>query len=151
MEVSQLPRIDEHSVGVDADPDAVWLALSARLDGIAGAPAGAYARLIGSPDHAASGPRPLAEGSVLPGFRVVSATRGEELTLRGHHRFSVYALRFRIEREGVGRCRLTAESRATFPGVGGAIYRFLVIGTRGHGFAVRRLLAGVASRAELAG
>jgi hypothetical protein len=41
-----------------------------------------------------------------------------------------------------------AETRAAFPGLQGRAYRALVIGTRGHVLAVRRLLRAVKARAE---
>ena len=66
----------------------------------------------------------------------------------GRHRFSSYALIFRLDRVGPDESRLRAETRAEFPGVSGGIYRFLVIGTRGHLVAVRRLLSTIKHRSE---
>ena len=97
-----------------------------------------------------SGPRPLALGTVMPGFRVVAATPGSELVLEGRHRFSDYALIFRIEASGPGGASLTAESRAAFPGWTGRLYRMAVIGTGGHALSVRRILTSVRRRAEAA-
>jgi hypothetical protein len=143
--VSQLPYLDEHATDIAADVDAVWTALLATLDraGMAG-----YARIVGCADYTASGPRPLAEGSTIPGFRVVTALPAAELALEGRHRFSSYALIFRIEPDGAGRSRLRAESRGVFPGLLGGVYRLLVIGTGGHVVAVRRLLSAVRRRSE---
>ena len=73
---------------------------------------------------------------------------GEVLALEGRHAFSVYALVFRIAPVGSGSSRLAAESRASFPGPHGRLYRALVIGSRGHVLAVRRILGRVAKRAE---
>lgn len=129
--------------------DAVWRSLVETLDrffsrpGVAG-----YARLVRATDHTASGPRPLAEGSTLPGFRVVAAVPGRELVLQGRHHFSSYALIFRIEPVSPGRSRIRAESRAVFPGLASGLYRRLVIETGGHAVAIRRLLAAVRHRAE---
>lgn len=95
---------------------------------------------------AASGPRPLAAGSTLPGFHVEVAEPGLELALAGSHRFSEYALIFRLADASAGRTRLRAETRAAFPGVKGAVYRTLVIGSRGHVLVTRRLLGAVAQR-----
>ncbi|MCP3804818.1 hypothetical protein NLX83_36685 [Allokutzneria sp. A3M-2-11 16] len=143
------PHLDEHAVTVDAAPEAVWAALGDVLDRtFSGAVAQTYARLVGCPDHAASGPRPLAEGSTIAGFRVTAAVPPSELLLEGRHRFSTYALVFRIDRVAPNRTRLRAESRAAFPGAAGRLYRALVIGTGGHVFGVRRLLSGVATRAR---
>ena len=69
-------------------------------------------------------------------------------TLAGRHRFSSYALTFRLDEIGAHRSRLRAESRATFPGPAGAVYRLLVIGTGGHAVAVGRMLAQVRRRAR---
>ncbi|MFJ1971721.1 hypothetical protein ACIO93_23930 [Streptomyces sp. NPDC087903] len=144
-----LPRVDEHTTVVTAGADAVWRAVSATLDAsFAGRNATAYVRLVGCADRTSSGPRPLTEGSTLPGFRVTTAVPGHTLTLEGSHRFSTYALIFRIEETAPGRHRLRAETRAAFPGPAGAVYRALAIGTGLHAAGVRRLLAGVRRRAE---
>jgi len=68
--------------------------------------------------------------------------------LQGSHRFSDYALTFRLEEVGPGRFRLSAETRAAFPGLTGGIYRLLVVGTRGHVVLVRRMLTGIKRRSE---
>ena len=146
-DTAALPAIDEHATVVAADPEAVWSALLEVLEGISRSPMGGYARLVRARYPRASGPRPLAEGSTIPGFRVDDAVPGKLLALEGQHAFSVYALIFRIEPVDGG-SRLTAESRATFPGPHGRLYRALVIGTRGHVFAVRRILRQIAKRAE---
>ncbi|MDF3149261.1 hypothetical protein PBV88_50835, partial [Streptomyces sp. T21Q-yed] len=85
--------------------------------------------------------------SPIPGFHVVTAVPGKELALAGSHRFSTYALIFRLEEAGAGRTRLRAETRAAFPGPAGRLYRLLVIETRGHAVAVRRMLTTVRERA----
>lgn len=149
-EADRLPYVDEHSLLVDAGAEATWEALlrvSEAMTSSAAAPR--YARLVGCADTAASGPRPLAEGSAFPGFHVAAATAPAKLALAGSHRFSNYALVFRLEPvDGGGRTRLSAETRAEFPGLKGSIYRALVIGTRMHVLATRRLLGGVKRRAE---
>jgi|SRR4051812_24593129 hypothetical protein len=149
MQIASLPYLDEHTTVISAEGDDVWRSLSETLDrsfsrpGMAG-----YARLIGSADLTASGPRPLAEGSTIPGFRVVAAVPGRELVLKGSHRFSSYALIFRLEHVSPGRSRLSAESRAAFPGLVGRLYRLLVIGTGGHVVGMRRLLSAIRRRSE---
>jgi len=149
MQIPSLPYRDEHTTVVAAGADDVWRSLGVTLDRSFSRPgANRYARLVGCADRTASGPRPLAEGSTLPGFRVAAAVPGRELVLGGRHRFSSYALIFRLEPAGPGRSRLTAETRATFPGPAGGLYRLLVLGTGGHAVGVRRLLAAVRRRAE---
>ncbi|MFF5009115.1 hypothetical protein ACFY3G_40600 [Streptomyces phaeochromogenes] len=149
MQIPSLPYCDEHTTVVAAGADDVWRSLGDTLDRSFSRPgASRYARLVGCADRSASGPRPLAEGSTFPGFRVAAAVPGRELVLGGRHRFSSYALIFRLEPAGPGRSRLTAETRATFPGPAGGLYRLLVLGTGGHAVGVRRLLAAVRRRAE---
>ena len=140
-EILALPHIDEHTTVVAAQPDAVWRGLGEMLDRTfsRGGSVG-IAHLLGCADRKASGPRPLAEGSTLRGFRVALADPGRELTLVGRHRFSSYALVFRLDEAGPGQTRVRAETRARFPGPAGAVYRRLVIGTGGHAVAVRRML-----------
>jgi hypothetical protein len=87
-------------------------------------------------------------GDTLPGFAVTEVEPPHLLTLRGGHRFSDYELRFELERLTSGGTRLRAKTSAAFPGLKGRVYQALVIGTRAHRVAVRRLLAQVARRAE---
>jgi hypothetical protein len=145
----RLPYIDEHTLVVAAGPEITWAALSRVVEGtVAAGAAPRVARILGCADTAAAGPRPLAEGSALPGFHVAAAERPSELALAGSHRFSNYALIFRLEPEGQERTCVRAETRAEFPGLKGAAYKVLVIGTRMHILATRRILAGVKRNAE---
>ena len=149
MRPSELPFVDEHATVISAEPDRVWAALLATVDQTFSQPAAAaYARLVGCRPPSPSGPRPLAEGSTVPGFAVTTAVPGSLLVLEGGHRFSAYALVVRLEPDGRGGTRLRAETDAAFPGVAGGTYRALVIGTRGHVLGMRRLLAAVRRRAE---
>lgn len=149
-DAAELPHVDEHSLEIAATREATWHALL----GAAGSWTSSWAArrmvgLLGCADAAESGPRPLAPGSAIPGFHVDLARAPEQLTLRGRHRFSDYALIFRLdELTGGGRTRLRAETRAEFPGPQGSAYRALVIGTRGHVIATRRILASVRQLAE---
>ncbi len=143
-----LPHVDQHAAMVNADLDATWAACLRTVDGSFGS-VGRTARLLGCEDTAASGPRPLATGSTMPGFHVETADPGRTLALAGRHRFSGYALIFRLEQAGSG-TTIRAETRAEFPGIKGSIYRALVIGTRGHVLVTRRLLAAMKQRAERA-
>jgi hypothetical protein len=149
MQITSLPYVDEHATEIAAGADEVWRSLGETLDRSFSRPAAAgYVRLVGVDDPTASGPRPLAEGSTVPGFQVVAAVPGRELVLQGRHRFSSYALIFRIEQLDPGRSRLRAESRAAFPGLAGGLYRRLLMGTGGHVVGIRRLLAAVRRGAE---
>ncbi|MET7736248.1 hypothetical protein ABZT02_33515 [Streptomyces sp. NPDC005402] len=149
MDIAALPRIDEHATLVAARADDVWQALGETLEESFGRPRSArYARLVGVADRTASGPRPLAMGSAFPGFRVADAVPGRQLVLVGRHYFSTYALVFRMEETEGGRMRLRAESRARFPGPGGALYRLLVISSGAHALLTGRLVAAVRHRAE---
>jgi hypothetical protein len=147
----RLPHIDEHGLDIVADPEATWGALLRVVEGSFGSTATRrLARLLACADVDSSGPRPLSAGSTFPGFHVEAANRPQELALAGSHRFSDYALIFRLDDLGAGRTRLRAETRATFPGFKGGIYRTLVIGTRAHVLVTRRLLTAVEQRAERA-
>ncbi|MFF7279802.1 hypothetical protein [Streptomyces griseorubiginosus] len=149
MEIATLPHVDEHTEIVTAEAHTVWRGLGEVLDrSFSEGRFAGYASLVGCPDRAAAGPRPMAEGSAYPGFHVASADPDRELVLVGRHYFSTYALVFRLDQAGPGQIRLRAETRARFPGPIGALYRLLVIGTRGHAFSVRRLLATVRRQAE---
>lgn len=147
----QLPHVDEHAVVVAADPEATWVALLRVVEGTVSAGAAPrMARVLGCEDTDPGGPRPLALGSVLPGFHVASCESEAELGLGGRHRFSRYALIFRLDDDGAGGTRLRAETRAVFPGLKGRIYRTLVIGTRMHVLVTRRILTATQRRAERA-
>ena len=149
MQISMLPYLDEHATAIAADADDVWPVLVETLDRtFSRASMASYTRAVGCADCTASGPRPLAEGSTLPGFRVVAAVPASELVLAGRHRFSSYAWIFRLEQVTAGRSRLRAETRAAFPGLAGGVYRLLVIGTGGHVASVRHLLSVIRCRSE---
>jgi hypothetical protein len=144
-----LSHIDEHAMEIDATPQAVWEALGRVVEGsVSSGASPRLARVLGCADTDAAGPRPLAEGSALPGFHVAAAIAPRELALAGSHRFSDYELVFRLDDLGDGRTRLRAETRAEFPGLKGSAYRALVIGTRGHVVVTRRLLGATKRRAE---
>lgn len=144
----RLPHIDEHSAEIAADPSATWGALLRVVEGSFGSDRTArVARLLGCADVTSSGPRPLATGSAFPGFHVEAAEQPQVLSLTGSHRFSDYALIFRLDDLGGQRTRLRAETRAVFLGLKGSLYRTLVIRTRGHVIVTSRLLGAVKHRA----
>lgn len=150
MAAADLPHVDEHSIAVSAEPEQLWDAVvEVAWRSFAGGASARMSTILGSSERAASG-QPGEVGSTLPGFRVESAQPPATLLLAGGHRFSRYALIFRIEPAGAAASRLTAETRAEFPGLHGRAYRALVIGTRLHVRVVRRMLAAAKRRAERA-
>lgn len=145
----ELPRIDEHTTTIHvSDPGRVWSALGDVLAGsrVPGFGRSRIPRAMKVQPGTCSG-EPLIAGSTLPGFTVVRAEPNRELALQGRHRFSSYALIFRLAK-GERHTTLSAETRAVFPGVSGRAYRGLVIGTRGHVLVVRALLRATRTRAE---
>lgn len=79
------------STAIAADADAVWSALDSTVDRASSRPGVAsYSKLVGCANSTSSGPRPLADGSTIPGFRVTVAVPPAELVLTGHHHFSTY-------------------------------------------------------------
>ena len=143
-----LPFIDEHSREIDASPDRAWRALpGASAGGRPDRGSSRIARILGCEQSGVSG-TPGEVGSTVPGFRVARSEPPRELALEGRHRFARYELLFRVDDLGRGRSRVRAETRALFPGARGSAYRALVIGSRGHVAATRRMLGGVARRAE---
>ncbi|WP_116203331.1 hypothetical protein [Amycolatopsis circi] len=144
----QLPFLDEHRIVVPADAETTWRAVNEVVERLSGRLATGYAWAVGAADWKATGPRPLAEGSTVPGFRVVAAEPHELLALAGRHRFSEYRLAFRLEAAAEGQTLVRAESRARFPGIFGVGYRLLVIGSGGHAVGMRRLLGTIARLAS---
>ena len=144
-----LPFVDEHSVEVSAPRERTWDALVAALrPGLAaqGRSADLFARALRVRDLHATGAFPEV-GSTMRGFRVHACEPPARLLLAGRHRFSDYELEFRVDGLGDERSRLTAETRAAFPGVG-RVYRMLVIGTRMHVLVAKRVLNRVRAVAE---
>jgi hypothetical protein len=145
--IEGLPYIDEHAIGVHATERETWEALLEVLPRTFDTPgARRFGSLLGVEPATARGEAGTI-GSTVPGFICARAVEPTVLALLGRHRFSRYALIFRIERTAGG-TRLRAETRAEFPGTKGRVYRALVIGTRGHVIVVRRTLRVVKRRAE---
>jgi hypothetical protein len=150
--IETLPFVDEHSIEVDARVDRVWDALLAVMGNFGGRPARPIARGLGCLPIERS-PRFGEIGTTVPGFIVTRAVPPAVLALMGEHRYSRYALIFRIAAEQPnGRLpRLSAETRAEFPGRAGAMYRGLVIGTHGHVLATSSILRSVRRLSERTG
>ncbi len=144
-DAASLPYLDEHSVLVAASREPTWSALLGMVEEIGPS---WFARTLGAIPSASSGPRPLVVGSAVPGFRVAAAAEGHALALAGRHRYSRYVLTFRLHRSSANATRLTAVSHADFPGWRGAAYRGMVVGTRLHVLATRRMLGDVKRHAE---
>jgi hypothetical protein len=147
--LESLPFVDERSVSVDASAEATWEAL---LEGYEGgladtAPGRLVVRGLDCEPAERKG-RPGRIGSTIPGFIVARAVPPAVLALMGEHRFSRYALVFRITERIDAPVLLSAETRAEFPGLRGRVYRALVIGSRIHVLATGRMLRTVRRRAE---
>jgi hypothetical protein len=142
------PLIDEHERCIDADRERVWVALGRMLSRSDSLLTTIVIRLVGARPRRAAGD-PLGEGSTIAGFVVSGAVRPEMLRLEGRHRFSHYALTFRL-RDAGGATIVTAESRAEFRSIGGPAYRALVVGSGAHVVAVRRMLARIAAEVTAA-
>jgi len=148
--MEQLTFVDEHAIDLAASRERAFRALTHLLaTGSAlrmPAPAG---WVLGLSPRLAQGDwaGPILEGNTLPGFEVSDALAPERLTLRGHHRFSTYALAFELDSRGEEACTLRARTSAEFPGQAGRAYRSLVIGSGAHDILVRRLLRTIAAQA----
>jgi hypothetical protein len=145
IRAEDLPFIDEHGVSIDAPSDAVWSALLKVVEGMGGQRSALFARVLGA-EPATRSPAEIGAGFTIPGFGVTTFDKPRILELRGRHRFSAYALTFRLYDDD-GRTDLTAETRAAFPGPLGALYRAAVVKSQAHKVLVRRLLAQARRRA----
>ncbi|MEO8502154.1 MAG: hypothetical protein ABI565_14635 [Vicinamibacteria bacterium] len=146
---ADLPFIDEFDVKIEASAPAVYEALTRHLGRSLGtASARMGARLLGCVHRAATYVAPPVVGQETNGFVVAEVKDPTRLVLEGRHRFARYRLSFLIDPLTTNLTRLTARTDASFPGVVGAVYRALVIGSGGHQIVARRMLAAVAARAE---
>jgi hypothetical protein len=157
---AELPFIDEHSIDVNASRERVWDTL---VETVLPRFGGGWGRLgtgrfgrAGARLLAAPYPDPSVTCSGAPqtivGFHVERAERPSLILLAGEHRFAAYTLTLSIAgAEGDSKSRLTAQTRAAFPGGPGRLYRAAVIGTSAHVVVVRRLLHRVRRLAERGG
>lgn len=146
--LESLPFVDQHSTEVAASAERTWEALVSYFAG-AGANrlSGPIANGLGCVPSKQSG-TPGEIGSTVPGFVVARSVAPAVLALMGEHRYSQYALIFRIADPRGGPVELSAETRAEFPGRSGAVYRALVISSRGHVLATRHMLHSIRKLAE---
>jgi hypothetical protein len=134
-----LPYVDEHTVEVRAARDRVWRALDDYVHTSLGVPDRHPLGLV-------LGTRPRS------GFAVAATVPGQQVSLEGRHRFSVYRLVFDVaDGAGPGTTTLRATTRAAFPGPHGRAYRLLVISSRAHVLATTRMLREIRRRAEAVG
>lgn len=148
--IESLPFVDEHYIKIAASTDEVWDALIETTRTIGSGRSGRS--LVGALGCAVTDAHGAVDtvGSTIPGFVVTRSVPPGVLALMGEHRFSRYALVFRILEKPSGLMLLSAQTRAEFPGAKGRAYRRLVIGSRGHRLAIRRILRAVRRRAERA-
>jgi hypothetical protein len=151
--MERLPYIDDHARPIGAPADRIWSALVHVMGRTTDLHLpGAVVKTWGIEHTGRRGDwnEDVTVGDSVFAFIVTAADSRRSLTLRGSHRFSTYELRFDLEPLAPGETLLRATTSAAFPGVSGRVYRALVIGSRGHVIAVRRILAAVARRAESA-
>lgn len=152
LPADELPYIDAHTIEMQATVESVWDEIvqhTLRRFGAGMGPLGPYAtRLAGCPYVEAPPPgRDVPE--TIVGFRVARAEQPSLIVLAGEHRFARYSLTLRMEPVGSGHAsRLTAETRASFPGARGRVYNRFVIGTGGHVIVVMRMLRSIRRRVE---
>lgn len=111
---TSLPYIDEHTIRISAPRDCAGGRRALRRRG---------------GERQPSGPR-------------TAARHPATLSLEGRHRFAEYRLVFDLSGDGAG-TTLRAVTYARFSGLRGRLYRSLVIGSRGHTLATRRILRSI--------
>jgi hypothetical protein len=146
---TDLPFIDEFDTVVEAPRSLVFAALARTAGRSFEAPGGrAFTALLGCEHRGSSYTVPPLVGQETNGFQVAEVDEPARLVLQGRHRFAAYRLSFTIDDLGLGRSRLRARTDARFPGLKGAMYRGLVIGSGGHALIAKRLLRVIARKAE---
>ena len=126
---TDLPFVDENRITVEAPTEVAWRGLRRFVERMLVANDGRLiTRLLGTHPSA--------------GFEVSEEAPERRLVLTGRHRFSRYALVFELDPHGQ-QTVVRALTYARFPGPHGRVYRGLVIGTRLHVVATRRLLGSI--------
>jgi len=143
-----LPFIDEFDVLVDAPAEEAFLAAAKRMQrSFEGPGARAFSRFLRCVHRGRDYTVPPKVGQEANGFMVARADPPTALVLEGRHRFAAYRLSFLVDPIDARHSRLRARTDARFPGLPGALYRALVIGSGGHGMIVRGMLARMAASA----
>jgi len=129
-----LPFVDEHTALLSGSVEQCWAALEAyaRKALLAG-----HGNLLG----------PLLGTEPSAGFGVELREPPSRLRLAGRHRFSRYALDFRLTDQGNGSL-LVAQTYAQFPGLAGQAYRTAVIRSGAHRILMKRMLSAIASMTD---
>lgn len=126
------PRfIDDRRVAVDGSVEQAWRAAREYAEGLVAPSGGWFPRLLGAEPSS--------------GFRIAEEVAPRRVSLQGRHRFARYALDFRMASTD-GTVEVSAISYSDFPGVTGLAYRTAVVGSHGHGVAVRRMLSTIRSQ-----
>lgn len=132
--LDDLPFVDEHAIVVDRPRPAAFANLERTVRA----------------NWARSHRRPIEHllGTHDPGgFAVAASTPPDRLVLTGRHRFARYRLEFHLA-DAAGGTRIAARTYARFPGPHGQLYKTLVIRTRLHVAATRRILRSLAAVPE---
>lgn len=129
------PFVDEHVTVVHAPRDEVW----ATLEEFA---------VRSLTNHRRDLLRRLLGAQPPSGYGVASQTSGSRLELTGRHRFAHYWLVFVLSDSGPGTTRLAALTYASFPGWRGRAYRVVIISSKMHMLAMRRMLRVIRDLAE---
>ena len=145
----ELPFVDEFCIDVRAPPGPVFLEVAGQIArGFEGLLPRILSALLRCENRGNSYSVPPALGQEANGFRVARVEAPSVLVLEGQHQFAIYRLSFFVDALSDETSRVRARTDAAFPGFKGAAYRAMVIGSGGHRFIVRRLLAAIARRAE---
>jgi hypothetical protein len=126
-----LPYVDEHTIEVDLPTDATFARLEQYVDRVWARQERRWVEHVLGTEHPG-------------GFTVVSSQPPDLLVLAGRHRFSRYRLEFHLT-ELPEATRVAARTYARFPGPHGFAYQTLVIRSRLHRLATRRMLRAIAT------
>ena len=124
-----LPYVDAHTIEVDLPPDATFARLAHYVDRVWVRQKRRWVEHVLGTEHPG-------------GFAVVSWQPPDLLVLAGRHRFSRYRLEFHLT-ELPDATRVVARTYARFPGPHGFAYQTLVIRSRLHVVATRRMLRAI--------
>jgi hypothetical protein len=144
-----LPFVDAWTIDIEAPPRVVWDTLLASVPGArSGLGLRAWAALWGADPAESNGLASHVLGAERPGFVVAEVVPTTTYALAGRHRFARYQVAFGITQRGAGYSRLTAETFASFPGMGGRLYRALVISAKSHALVMWVIMRVLRRRAE---